>query len=262
MNNQSPLVPQSSFLEQKNKGRTRVMIAVFVALSINGIGLMALLMQGCQKPPETAQPTPPEPTNATPAFVEPTNPPAAPTNVAVTPTPVTPTPSVTTPTPAPETAMPTSTPTLAGATEYTITKGDTYRSLAKKFHVSVKAITDANPGVDPTKLKINQKIHIPAPAASAAPTAAAAASAEPAAPGGEHVYAVKSGDTLSSIAKDKGVTVKALRAANNLKTDRITVNQKLKIPTKTSAPAATAAAPAEPLAGAATGAPTTSPTTR
>jgi LysM repeat protein len=253
MNNQSPLVPQSSFLEQKNKGRTRVMIAVFVALSINGIGLMALLMQGCQKPPETTS-TPPEPTNATPAFVEPTNTPAPPpTNVAVTPTPAPP-PVPANPTPEP--VIPPAPP--AGGTEYTITKGDTFGLLAKKFHVSAKAIADANPGVDPTKLKVNQKIHIPAPAA-ATPSAAGNTSAEPMATGGEPTYTVKSGDNLSTIAKEKGVTVKALRAANNLKTDRITVGQKLKIPTKTSAPTASTA-PADSLGG--TGTPPATPTAR
>jgi LysM repeat protein len=258
MNNQSPLVPQSSFLEQKNKGRTRVMIAVFVALSINGIGLMALLMQGCQKPPETTPATPPEPTNATPAFVEPTNTPAAPTNAAVAPTPVTPA-APANPTivePVPPSAPP------AGGTEYTVAKGDTFGSLAKKFHVSVKAITEANPGVDPTKLKINQKLHIPAPATSATTTATGTTSTEPMATGGEPAYTVKSGDNLSTIAKEKGVTVKALRAANNLKTDRITVGQKLKIPTKTSASTAGTGAPTEPLGGTATGMPPTTPTTR
>ena len=45
MNNQNPLIPQGSALEQKNKGRARMKIAVFFVLAIHGIGLMALLMQ-------------------------------------------------------------------------------------------------------------------------------------------------------------------------------------------------------------------------
>src|SRR6266403_1340082 len=72
MNNQSPLVPQGSLLEQKNKGRARVKIAVFFVLTIHGVALLALLMQGCQKEKETAktdQSTPAaptfDPTNAT-----------------------------------------------------------------------------------------------------------------------------------------------------------------------------------------------------
>ena len=37
-------------LEQntKNKGRARVKIAVFFVLAIHGVGLLALLMQGCK----------------------------------------------------------------------------------------------------------------------------------------------------------------------------------------------------------------------
>jgi nucleoid-associated protein YgaU len=45
------------------------------------------------------------------------------------------------------------------------------------------------------------------------------------------LYVVKSGDTLSRIAKVHGTTVKALEAANGLASDRIVVGTKLKIPT-------------------------------
>ena len=54
MNNQNPLIPQGSALEQKNKGRARVKIAVFFVLAVHGIGLMALLMQGCGQSKEPA----------------------------------------------------------------------------------------------------------------------------------------------------------------------------------------------------------------
>ena len=45
------------------------------------------------------------------------------------------------------------------------------------------------------------------------------------------LYVVKSGDTLSRIAKTHGTTVKALKSANSLEGDRIVVGAKLKIPT-------------------------------
>lgn len=48
---------------------------------------------------------------------------------------------------------------------------------------------------------------------------------------GGAVYFVKSGDTLSHIAKTHGISIKALKAANNLATDRIVVGEQLKIPT-------------------------------
>ena len=100
--------------------------------------------------------------------------------------------------------------------------------------------------MEPTKLQIGQKIHIPAPAAPAAPAVTGAAPVESASAGGEQTYTVKSGDNLTKIAAQFGTTIKALRAANGLKTDSIKVGQKLKIPAKASAPVAAPAAPAEP----------------
>lgn len=48
---------------------------------------------------------------------------------------------------------------------------------------------------------------------------------------GAAVYLVKSGDTLGRIAKTHHTTVKAIKEANKLATDRISVGQKLQIPT-------------------------------
>jgi 5'-nucleotidase/UDP-sugar diphosphatase len=47
---------------------------------------------------------------------------------------------------------------------------------------------------------------------------------------GGAVYLVKSGDSLTRIAKTHGTTIKALKSANNLESDRIVVGEKLKIP--------------------------------
>ena len=47
----------------------------------------------------------------------------------------------------------------------------------------------------------------------------------------ETLYVVKSGDSLTRIAKAHGTTVKALKAANGLEKDRIVVGARLKIPT-------------------------------
>jgi LysM repeat protein len=132
-----------------------------------------------------------------------------------------------------------------GATEYTITKGDYLEKIAKKFHVSVKAIIDANPGIEPTKLQVGQKIHIPAAVAPGAPAVVEVAPPETASTGGEQIYTVKSGDTLIGIAKRFGTTPKAISAANNLKTTSIKVGQKLKISGNAAAPATAPGAPAE-----------------
>lgn len=45
-----------------------------------------------------------------------------------------------------------------------------------------------------------------------------------------NLYVVKSGDTLTRIARTHGTTVKAIEAANDLNGDRIVVGLKLKIP--------------------------------
>ena len=233
MNNQSPLIPQGSLQEQRNKGRARVKIAVFLVLAIHGVGLMALLMQGCKKEPDAGANTASENTNTAPAFVEPTNAPAAPTNLVEVPTN-----AVTAPQPpAEQPGAPTTTP----ATDYVIVKGDTFSTIHQKFHVSIKALQEANPSVEPTKLKIGQTIHIPS--ATNSPTASTAGNVAANSAGNGQVYTVKSGDSLTKIAGQFGVSVKALRSLNSLKTDKIVVGQKLNIPPKTSAstsaPAAT-----------------------
>jgi LysM repeat protein len=231
MNNPSPFIPQGSIAEQKNKSRARVRMAISCILAIHFIGLMALLMQGCRKPNDT-ETTTQEATNTAPAFD--TNvAPAIETNVA----PMNPTAYVP---PAPDTNPPAAMP--GAAQEYVIVKGDTFESIGKKFSVTTKAIEAANPGVVPTKLKIGQKIQIPAPTPSVSTPSAMVPAAADTSAGGEKPYTVKSGDTLTTIAKHFGVTVKELRSANNLTTDKIKVGDKLKIPAKsaaTPAPAST-----------------------
>ena len=68
--------------------------------------------------------------------------------------------------------------------------------------------------------------------------------------GGE-TYTVKSGDSLTKIAKSHGTTVKAIEADNGLSTTKIKVGQKLKIPAKAEAAPAPAPAPAAPMPAAA-----------
>jgi len=51
-------------------------------------------------------------------------------------------------------------------------------------------------------------------------------------PAKKSIYSVKPGDTLGKIAKQKGVTVAELKAANSLKNDIVKIGQKLVIPVK------------------------------
>jgi LysM repeat protein len=251
MNNRSPFAPQSSQPEQNNSNRARVRLYVFGIWSIHVVGLIALLMVGCrrQEPepipaPEDTTTFPVDTTLDAPSNVDmnvPTNEvpslPAPDTNLP----PLQPPPQVSLP---PETTPipPTSPLPPATGQEYTIVKGDTFSGIAKKYPgVSARMIQDANPSVDPARLKIGQKIQIPAPSVNA-PSSPMSASPDLGSSTGGNVYTVKSGDTLSGIARREHTTVKALRSANNLVTDRIRVGQKLKIP------AAAAPAPAYPAA--------------
>ena len=52
------------------------------------------------------------------------------------------------------------------------------------------------------------------------------------------MVSVKSGDTLTKIAKAHGITVNQLRAANNMKTTQVQVGKVLKIPARTQRTAA------------------------
>ena len=225
MNTPSPLIPQGTFPDKR--GKSHVRIAVFTIMAIHVVLLSALLMAGCKKTTDTTA----EATNALPAVFEPA------TNVFVpaTPPPTTSIAAATTqvvstapaqplgPTATEPTIPP---PPAAADREHVVIKGDSFYTLAKQYNVTSRAITEANPGVDSTRLKIGQKIKIPPPTT---PTASSAAS-NGTASSGEKTYTVKSGDTLWKIARDHGVTEKALRTVNNLKTTQIKVGQKLKIP--------------------------------
>lgn len=223
MNTPNPFVPQGSLLEH-HKRRSRMKLGVFCAVALSVCGLSAMLIQGCKREQtgaenqttevDTNPPMPMIDTN-TPVIAA-TNPPVV--APVVQPTPVVP--SVETPT----------------TTEYVVVKGDTFGKIAKAHGISLKALEDANPGITPTKLRIGQKLQIPASTGtSAAPMTSTSTDMS-----GGQTYTVKSGDSLSKIAKVNGVTLKALEAANpNVDPNHIKVGQKLNIPVKAEAPAAT-----------------------
>jgi len=167
----------------------------------------------------------------------------------------------------PATVAPAAPPAATGATEYVIASGDTLGAIAHRNGLALKALMDANPGVNPKKLQIGQKVQIPAGANSVASAAGPGAAApDMAAAGDTTTYTVKSGDTLSKIAKLNHTSFKKIMALNDLKTTSIKVGQKLKVPVKaagTEAPAAPASAAVVPLqpAPAATTTAATAPTT-
>jgi LysM repeat protein len=252
MNNPSPLVPQGSV--DKTQGRARVKIAVSFVLAVHGIGLVALLLAACrqQQASTDLDSTPSQAETA--GYQTPTN-----------------DPSITTPEITGVATNTSGTNYSAQATVqteqttvqdqptnsvYTVVSGDIPYTIAKKFNVKLQALIDANPGLNPTKMRIGQKLNIPAPALATAtpPATTEAPVAGSLTPSAADTYKVKSGDVLLKIAKDHGVTVKALRAANHLTTDRIRVGQTLQIPARTATgpSSATTTAPVGAMAAART----------
>jgi len=229
MNTPNPLVPKGTF---PDKGKAQIRITVFAILAIHVVLLGVLLIAGCNKKTEAdlsqnntgLPPIPPVETNTWPT------PPPAQDAAHTLPPPVTTTQQLVAPTP-PPTPPAIETPVATSLTEHTISKGDSFYTLGKKYGVGFKAIADANPGVNPNRLKIGDKVKIP-PAKTPGAASLNGVVAPVATEGAAKTYKVKSGDNLGKIAKQFGVTAKQLRAANNLKTDQIKVGQTIKIPVK------------------------------
>jgi len=250
MNNPNPFVPKGSLLEQQSVRRSRLKITVGCVLAVSVCALVAMLIEGCKREaPTDNSSVPPPDLSSNPVAMDNTNPPppdlSAPSNsMATAPSNAIPTPP---PLPIPPPQQLTPTEPAAGST-YEVVSGDTLGKIAKAHGVTLKALEAANPGVDPKKLKIKQKLTIPAATQSTDAASAAPAGTSSTAAGGEP-YVVKSGDTLTKIAKKHGVSLKALKSANNLATDHIKVGDKLTIPEKAeaSAPAASTDASAPPM---------------
>jgi len=231
MNNPNPFVPQGSLLEQQSKRRSRLKLGVFCVLAVGITGLAAMLIQGCkreQENPAEGDNTPPPmqtndvtgadtnlPSNEMSNTTSEAAPPAPVPNVAPTPAPITPAPAPT-------------------ENTYVVVRGDYMQKIAKENGVTLKALEDANPDVKPTRLRVGEKLVIPA-GASTTGANAAGETANGLAANGDEIYVVKPGDMLIKIAHRYGVTVKAIEAENNLTTTKIKAGQKLEIPAKQAA---------------------------
>ncbi len=225
MNTPNPLVPQGSF---QSKGKSTVRIAFFTIAAIHVVFIGGLLMQGCKKPEEKKPEIQSEAPTLPPITEAVTNLPA--TNDLAT--------SAGTNTESNNIApsQPISDPVaLISGSEHVVVKGDSFSSIAKNNHVSVRTIEAANPGVSSSRLKIGQKLQIPA-SSSGSSSSPASTAATMTASADSSVYVVKSGDVLEKIARRNGTTAKKIMTANNLRTTMIKPGQKLKIPSKAAAP--------------------------
>lgn len=160
----------------------------------------ALFFQGCQSTPDKVDEPAKEPVEIPPAEVAPE------------------------PLPPAEQA-----PAKPETTVYTVKSGDTLSAIAAAYGLRLPDILALNPSVKPDRIYVGQKIQLPGKVdIKAAPKAAPAA--KPAADGKTTVYVVKGGDSLSVIAKRVGCKVSCIKELNGLKSDKIWVGQKLKVP--------------------------------
>ncbi len=130
---------------------------------------------------------------------------------------------------------------LAALRWYTVRRGESLSSIAKKLGVSRVDLAQANGISTRSRVRTGQQLIIPrAPGApvlaSAGPTRdATTASAAGSATGtrvsddGPIVYRVKRGDTLTRIASMHDVTVAELKSWNRLRSDRLAVGDRLTI---------------------------------
>ncbi len=135
---------------------------------------------------------------------------------------------------------------------HTVRKGETLSRIAAKHGVTLSSIMSANNLGRNHKIYAGQSLIIPKPGLAAAgqvpaqtSQGSAIAKAESKSPSTEKspvkTYTVKKGDTLGKIAQRHGVTVSALKRANNLRHNVIHAGRKLKIPGNGGEPAVAAA---------------------
>lgn len=116
---------------------------------------------------------------------------------------------------------------------YEVKSGDTLSQIAAKNGVSTVALARENGISDKTMVKVGQTLKLPPPGTGKSQAAAAATAPNPAVVAPPILYKVKSGDTLSGIAKKHGVTVAAITAENGMSRNAtIRPGQQLKIPAK------------------------------
>ena len=114
-------------------------------------------------------------------------------------------------TPIPQ-AQPTATKaaTVACTSPYTVQKGDWIYKIARACNLTPQSIIAANPGINPNRLEVGQKLNLPG---AAGPTAAPGTQPPAACKGS---YTVKAGDNLFRIGFNCGFTTAQMAIKNNI----------------------------------------------
>lgn len=109
---------------------------------------------------------------------------------------------------------------------YKVVAGDTLTKIANKHDLTLAELKELNPKLT-SKIYVGQAIIVSETATKT--EIILPSNPEKSTKITSNTYVVVSGDTLSNIAKRAGVTVADLKSLNNLKSDTIKVDQKLKI---------------------------------
>lgn len=128
-------------------------------------------------------------------------------------------------------------PAQGGGTRHVISRGEILHSIARRYGTTVQAIVQANAIANPNRIYVGQVLIIPMGSHHFSPTPTPVrypARSEPTSsssvPSSSH-YTVRSGDTLSAIARRFGTTASAIARANNIRRySYIYPGQKLIIP--------------------------------
>lgn len=110
------------------------------------------------------------------------------------------------------------------AERYKVRPGDSLHKIAKKYHVSVDSLKEAN-RLDDDSLRPNQVLVIPGgkPSKKGAQKSAAKKKSDTDAT----VYVVKKGDTLAGVSEKTGVPASEIRKTNGLRSSKLKAGQRL-----------------------------------
>jgi LysM repeat protein len=116
--------------------------------------------------------------------------------------------------------------------------GETFYAIARRYGVTAAQLRALNPDVDMDALEVGDELRLPAGARDSR----AGAQPRPQAPAGSGAqttteprrgtrsHVVQAGETLFGIARRYGVTVDAIRRANQMETDQVRTGQRIVIP--------------------------------